>query len=74
VEAAILAATGLSRIVWRPLWKILEEEGLQPPPEVEQETGGAADGEEGEEAADAAAETVEVREAGLRLQASPTVS
>ncbi|GLC36295.1 hypothetical protein PLESTF_001731500 [Pleodorina starrii] len=101
VESAIRAATGLSRIVWRPMWKILLEEGLQPPPGQEGGTaeGAAAEGtaasprdgeagtgpasaNEGEAAGAAAAvakggdddeeeETVEVREARLRLLASP---
>ncbi|GIL48280.1 hypothetical protein Vafri_4927 [Volvox africanus] len=67
VESAIRAATGLSRIVWRPMWRILEEEGLQPPSKAEWEGGK----EEAGEAEEAEGEVVEVREAGLRLLASP---
>ncbi|EFJ46677.1 hypothetical protein VOLCADRAFT_81786 [Volvox carteri f. nagariensis] len=59
VESAIRAATGLTRVVWRPLWRILQEEGLQPPDE-------AAEADTGTET-----EMLEVREAGLRLLASP---
>ena len=56
--------------MWRPLWKILEEEGLEPPLEA-----AAADVDDAEEAPARPAEggTVEVREAGLRLLASPQV-
>ncbi|KXZ55619.1 hypothetical protein GPECTOR_2g1169 [Gonium pectorale] len=69
IEAAIREATGLSRVVWRPMWKILKEEGLEPPPEE----ANAAVGTEEEAATSRAGEeeTVEVREAGLRLAASP---
>ncbi|GLI69445.1 hypothetical protein VaNZ11_014057 [Volvox africanus] len=64
VESAIRAVTGLSRIVWRPMWRILEEEGLPPQSKGEWEGGK-------EEAEEAEGEVVEVREAGLRLLASP---
>eukprot|EP00198_Chlamydomonas_reinhardtii_P008920 XP_001698257.1 RNA methyl transferase-related protein [Chlamydomonas reinhardtii] len=71
VEAAIREATGLSRIVWRPAWRILAEEGLTPPPEEQQQQqeGAKAGAEEESEAEQA--ERVEVREAGLRYWASP---
>lgn len=74
VEAAIREATGLSRIVWRPAWRILAEEGLTPPPEEQQQQqeGAKAGAEEESEAEQA--ERVEVREAGLRYWASPMVS
>ncbi|KAG2451961.1 hypothetical protein HYH02_003734 [Chlamydomonas schloesseri] len=80
VEAAIREATGLSRIVWRPAWRILAEEGLTPPPEeqvqqpAKEQQQGKAGQEEGEgegEAEQQQAERVEVREAGLRYWASP---
>ncbi len=76
--------------MWRPQWRILLEEGLQPPPEEGEGAGEGAgqgerqqQGEEGGEAAAAAAAGpqaggaaegwVEVREAGLKLFASPQV-
>lgn len=81
VEAAIRGATALSRIVWRPLWKILEEEGLQQSAAERDEEGqpgvepagpsSDTDGEGGGQSQDE--ETVEVREAGLRFLASPKV-
>ncbi|KAG2499516.1 hypothetical protein HYH03_002463 [Edaphochlamys debaryana] len=70
VEAAITAATGLSRIVWRPQWRILAEEGLTPPEGAGQ--GQAQGGEEGEGEGGGESERVEVCEGGLRLLACPT--
>lgn len=71
--------------MWRPQWRILQEEGLAPPPEEEGQGAGEGQGQQqGEEGGEAAAAAgpqgggggegwVEVREAGLRLFASPQV-
>lgn len=88
IEAAILAEVGpaVTRVVWRPNWGILKEEGIMPPDaeaaampaeaaegEDEGEAGGVgASGRNVEGGGDGGAEAdVIVMEAGVRYAAAP---